>query len=143
MHQEYVSVSLSLPLLDWGRGRGMVKVAKSQLALTHTQAQQGMDNFRQNVQKLVMQFNMQARKVHIASLTDRRAEQRYQVAKRLYVMGRNSILDLNSATNEKNSAKRNHISTLQTYWSLYYTLRSMTAYDFENNISITEELPID
>ena len=73
LHQEYASVSLSLPILDWGRGKGKVKVAKSQLALTRTQAEQGMNDFSQNVEKLVMQFNMQSLKVHIADLTDRRA----------------------------------------------------------------------
>lgn len=140
--QEYASLSVSLPILDWGRGKGRVKVAKSQLALTQTQAEQGMNDFNQNVEKLVLQFNMQARKVHIASLTDKRAEQRHAVARRLYIMGRSSILDLNSAINEKNSAKRNSINAMRTYWSLYYTLRSMTAYDFENNVPLAEELPI-
>lgn len=142
MHQEYAGISLSLPILDWGRGRGKVKVAKSQLALTRTTAEQGMNDFTQNVQKLVLQFNMQARKVRIAALTDRRATQRHTVAKHLYVMGRSSILDLMSAVSEKNYAKRNFISTLRTYWSLYYTLRSLTAYDFEHNLPLTEELPL-
>ncbi|MDE5881238.1 MAG: TolC family protein, partial [Muribaculaceae bacterium] len=142
MHQEYASVSLSLPILDWGRGRGKVKVAKSQLELTRTQAEQGMNDFTRNVEKLVLQFNMQARKVRIAALTDRRATQRHTVAKHLYVMGRSSILDLMSAVNEKNYAKRNFITTLRTYWSLYYTLRSITAYDFERNLPLTEELPL-
>lgn len=142
MNQEYASVSLSLPILDWGRGKGKVRVAQSQLSLTNTQVEQGMNDFNQNVQKLVLQFNMQARRVHIASLTDKRAEQRHSVARRLYVMGRSSILDLNSAVNEKNSARRNHLNTLRTFWSLYYTLRSMTAFDFERNIPISEELPI-
>ena len=64
------------------------------------------------------------------------------VARKLYIMGRNSILDLNSAITEKDNARRNHISTLQTYWSLYYTLRSMTGYDFEHNKELKEELPI-
>lgn len=142
-NQEYARVAVSLPILDWGRGKGQVKVAKSQLDLTNTQAEQGMNDFCQNVQKLVLQFNMQARKVHIASLTDKRAEQRHAVARKLYIMGRSSILDLNSAINEKNSAKRNSIATMRTYWSLYYTLRSMTAFDFEHNIAISEELPKD
>ena len=141
-NQEYASVSISLPILDWGRGKGQIKVAKSQLALTNTQVQQGMNNFQQNVQKLVLQFNMQARRVHIASLTDQRADQRHMVARKLYIMGRNSILDLNAAINEKNSARRNRINTMQTYWSLYYTLRSMTGYDFEHNIPLSEQLPI-
>ena len=142
MNQEYASVSISLPILDWGRGRGKVKVAKSQLALTNTQVDQGMNDFNKNVEKLVLQFNMQARRVHIASLTDRRAEQRYNVARRLYIMGRSSILDLNAAINEKGIAKRNHINMLRTYWSLYYTIRSVTAFDFENNKPLTQQLPI-
>lgn len=142
MNQEYASVSVSLPILDWGRGRGRVKVARSQLALANTQAEQGMDDFCQNVRKLVLQFNMQARKVRIAALTDQRAEQRHCVAKRLYVMGRSSILDLNAAVSEKNTARRGRISALQTYWTLFYTLRSITSFDFEHGKLITEELPM-
>lgn len=142
LHQEYASLALSMPILDWGRSRGKVKVAKSQLALARTQAQQGMDDFRQNVEKLVMQFNMQARKVRMAALTDRRAHQRHDVARRLYIMGRSSILDLNSATSEKNSARRGSIMAMSTYWSLYYTLRSLTAFDFETGTPLAEQLPV-
>lgn len=143
MSQEYASVSISLPILDWGRGKGKVKVAKSLLALTNTQAEQGMRDFYQNIQKLVLQFNKQARKVNIASLTDRRAEQRHNIARKLYVMGRNSILDLNASVSEKNAARKNRIYSLQTYWSLYYTLRSMTGFDFEHQVLLQEALPIE
>lgn len=142
MSQEYASISISLPILDWGRGKGKVKVAKSLLDLTNTQAEQGMRDFYQNVQKLVLQFNMQARKVNVASLTDRRAEQRHSIARRLYIMGRNSILDLNASVSEKNAARKNRITSLQTYWSLYYTIRSMTGYDFEHQVALQEALPI-
>ncbi|MDE7346895.1 MAG: TolC family protein [Muribaculaceae bacterium] len=139
LHQEYASITLSVPILDWGRGRGKVKEAKSQLALAETTADQGMNDFKQNVEKLVMQFNMQARKVSIASLTSRRSTQRHSVAMKLFVMGRIGILDLMNAVNEKNVAKRSFIAAMRTYWSLYYTLRSMTAYDFEHNTEITNE----
>ena len=40
---------------------------------------------------------------------------------------------------EKDSARRNYISALYNYWSLYYTLRSMTLYDFERNTILTED----
>ncbi|MDY5087910.1 MAG: TolC family protein, partial [Alloprevotella sp.] len=142
LNQEYASVSLTIPILDWGRGKGKMRVAQSQLDLARTQAEQGMTDFTQGVQKLVLQFNMQARKVHVAALTDQRAEQRHHIARRLYIMGRNSLLDLNAAVNEKNAAKRQFIYTLQTYWTLYFTLRSMTAYDFERRMPLTEQLPI-
>ena len=143
MSQQSVSVTIALPILDWGRGKGRVREAKSQLALTRTQVEQGMRDFCQNVEKLVLQFNMQARKVRVASLTDQRAEKRHLVARKLYIMGRNSILDLNASISEKDSARRNHIATMQTYWSLYYMLRSMTGYDFEHQKELKEELPVD
>ena len=42
---------------------------------------------------------------------------------------------------EKDSARRNYISALRTYWSLYYGLRSMTGYDYEKNQKIAENYP--
>ena len=141
MTQEYGSLTISLPILDWGRGRGKVRVARSQQELVEIQAQQGMEDFTHNVQKLVSQFNMQARKVRIARLTDRRARHRHTVAMRLYIMGQNTLLDLNDAIAEQNSAGRSYLYAMSTYWSLYYTLRSMTGYDFREHCSITEQLP--
>ncbi|MBP3373698.1 MAG: TolC family protein [Bacteroidaceae bacterium] len=140
--QEYGSVSLSLPILDWGRGRGMVRVAKSDLELTQIRSEQGMDDFRQNVQKLVSQFNMQGKKVRIARLTEKRAEHRYNVAMRLYIMGQTSLLELNDAIAERNASRRSHISSMSTFWNLYYTLRSITGYDFQTRHPLTEQLPI-
>ena len=141
MTQEYGSLTISFPILDWGRGRGKVRVARSQQELVEIQAQQGMEDFTHNVQKLVSQFNMQARKVRIARLTDRRARHRHTVAMRLYIMGQNTLLDLNDAIAEQNSAGRSYLYAMSTYWSLYYTLRSMTGYDFREHCSITEQLP--
>jgi hypothetical protein len=46
---------------------------------------------------------------------------------------------LNASISEKDSARRNYISALYNYWSLYYTLRSMTLYDFERNTILTED----
>ena len=141
MNQYYASVGISLPILDWGRGKGQVRVARSNVDLVNTQAEQGMKDFELNVCKMVRQFNLQRQYVLVASKADRTAERRYDVAKRLYILGKSTILDLNSATTEKDSARRNYISALRTYWSLYYGLRSMTGYDYEKNQKIAENYP--
>ena len=142
MHQEYGSITFSLPILDWGRGKGSVKVARSQQELIELQVQQGMEDFRQNVQKVVVQFNMQAKKVRIAKLTHKRAEDRYKVAMHLYVSGQSSLLDLNDAIAERNSAQSSYLYAISTYWSLYYTIRSMTGYDFLNDCELVHNLPV-
>lgn len=141
--QEYIALTISIPILDWGRGKGSVRVARSQRDNTEILVKRGMQIFRQNVQRLVLQFNMQARKVSIAYRTATQANQRYNVARHLYILGRSTILDLNSAVAEKDAARRNYIGSMQTYWSLYYTLRSLTGYDFQYNMPLAEALPIE
>ena len=126
MNQQYVSIGVSLPLLDWGRGKGQVRVARSRLELTQTQSEQALQDFRLNVLKMVRQYNLQAYRVRIAYRTRQTALRRYEVARWLYLQGRTSLLEFNASTSEKDNAQRAFISALQTYWSLYYGLRSMT-----------------
>ena len=141
MNQQYASIGISLPILDWGRGKGRIRVAKSQVDLINTQAEQGMRDFEQNVARMVRQFNLQSQYVEVAEKTARTADRRYEVAKRLYILGKSTILDLNASITEKDAARRSYISALKSYWSLYYGLRSMTGYDFERNQKIEENLP--
>ena len=125
LNQEYASIGISLPLLDWGRGKGRVRVAQSQLELTETQAEQGMQDFRLNVTKMVRQFNLQAYRVEVAYRTRAVALRRYEVARWLYIQERSTLLELNSSITENDAAQRNFIAAIRTFWSLYYGLRSM------------------
>jgi len=139
LNQQYVELGIRLPILDWGRGKGQVRVAQSRRDMVFTQEEQNRSNLEQNIQKIVKQFNLQTGKVVIAAKTDQTAERRNEVARKLYLLGESTILDLNASILEKDSAKRNYIDALYNYWFLYYTLRSLTLYDFENNIPLTED----
>lgn len=140
MDQQYVSLSVSLPILDWGRGKGQVRVAKSNRDLVQTQVEQDKTDFDLNIRKLVKQFNLQAQRVHIAARTDTTAQRRADVARRLYLLGQSTILDLNASITEKDSARRNYVTALYDYWSLYYTLRRLTLYDFRQDQPLEEDL---
>jgi outer membrane protein TolC len=141
-NMQRVSVGIMLPVLDWGRGKGNIRVARSQLDLINSQVEQEKVDFDQNVRKLVMQFNLQARRVKVAARTDETAQRRADVARRLYLLGKSTVLDLNASITEKDKSRRDHISALYTYWNLYYTLRSLTLYDFEQSRELTENLEI-
>lgn len=141
LKQQYASIGISLPILDWGRGKGRVRVARSNVDLVNTQAEQALKDFELNVCKMVRQFNLQAYRVAVAFKTDKTAERRHEVAKRLYILGKSTILDLNASITEKDRARRDYITALKTYWSLYYGIRSMTGYDFQNHCPIEKSLP--
>lgn len=138
LDQQYVTLGITLPILDWGRGRGQVRVARSNRDLVYTQVEQDRTDFDLNVRKLVKQFNLQAQRVQIAARTDETAQRRAEVARKLYLLGKSSVLDLNASISEKDTARRNHITVLYNYWSLYYTLRSLTLYDFERGRLLEE-----
>ena len=141
LNQQYVSLSLSLPILDWGRGKGQIRVARSQLALTETQVAQQRQDFEQNVVRMVRQFNLQDRRVAIAWRTDSTAQQRNEVARRLYLQGKSTVLDWNASVSEKDAARRSYIQALQQFWALYYGLRSLTQYDFARRQPLAHLLP--
>jgi outer membrane protein TolC len=112
---------------------------ESRRDMTVTQAELSRSDFEQNVFKTVKQFNSQNRNFAIAAKTDQYAEHRYDIARKLYLLERSSILDLNNAIAEKDEAKRGYINALSTYWQLYYMIRSLTLFDFEKGIPLTED----
>ena len=138
--EQSVSVSISIPILDWGRARGRVKIAQNNLELTRMHIEQNEVSFEKMVIRTVSQFNMQERQVDIARRTMQTAQHRYEVARHLYVSGNSTILDLNSAITTKDSAYRGYVSALSRYWQLYYTIRSLTAFDFNNNELIEQQV---
>ena len=138
--EQSVSVSISIPILDWGRARGRVKIAQNNLELTRMHIEQNEVSFEKMVTRTVSQFNMQERQVDIARRAMQTAQHRYEVARHLYVSGNSTILDLNSAITAKDSAYRGYVSALSRYWQLYYTIRSLTAFDFNNNELIEQQV---
>ena len=139
LNQQYVQLGIRLPILDWGRGKGQVRVAQSRRDMVFTQQELNLSTFEQNVLKAVKQFNLQTGKVDISAKADQIAERRNEIARKLYILGESTILDLNSAIKEKDAAKRDRINSLYNFWSLYYALRSLTLYDFEKGIALTED----
>lgn len=142
LDQQYASISLSLPIVDWGRGRGKVKMAKSGREAELTKLEQDKVDFEQNIIRTVKQFNLQSSKVLIAQKTDMTSERRHDIARQLYITGKSTILDLNSAISERDSAKRGYISSLASYWGYYYMIRSLTLFDFEKKMEITEDYSV-
>lgn len=139
-NHQYVELGIRIPILDWGgRGKGRISVAKSNRDMVYTQVDQDRTNFELNVNKLVKQFNLQVSRVRVAVKTDYTASRRNDIARKLYILGRSTILDMNAAITEQNSARKNYINTLYNYWQLYYTIRSITLFDFEKNIQLTED----
>ena len=133
---QVVQVGVKIPILDWGKRRGQVRVAKSNREVVLSKIRQEQMDFNQNIFLLVENFNNQAQQLNIAQEADLIAEKRYRTSVETFMIGKISTLDLNDAQNSKDEARQKHISELYYYWYYFYQIRSLTLWDFERNTEL-------
>lgn len=141
---QVVEVGLSIPILDWGKRRGKVKVAESNREVILSRTKQEQMNFNQDIFLLVENFNNQAGQLEIAKQADIIAEKRYNTSIETFMIGKIDILDLNDAQKSKDEAKLKHIQELYKFWNYFYNIRSVTLYDFimDSNLDADFEMII-
>ncbi|MDD3737470.1 MAG: TolC family protein, partial [Bacteroidales bacterium] len=128
--QQTIRVGFSLPILDWGQGRGRYKMAQSSEELTRVQVEQSRVDFEQNLMLDVHQFNIQNDQVRIAAKSDTVAAKMFEVTKQRFLIGKIDVLELNNADTKKDQNKRSYIQALNNYWTYYYNMRALTLFDF-------------
>jgi outer membrane protein TolC len=139
MNNQIVSVGVKIPILDWGKSRGKVKVAESNREVIESKIKQEQMDFNQDIFLLVEHFNNQAMQLNIAAEADDIAQQRYKTSIETFLIGKINTLDLNDAQTSKDDAKQKHISELYKYWYYYYQIRSLTLFDFQKNKTLDAE----
>jgi len=137
LDEERVTLGITVPILDWGRARGNIKMAESSLDLVSTAVEQEKIDFEQNVFLNVMQFNMQEKQLRIAAKSDTVAQKRFEVTQKRYMIGKvNDVLELNNAQIDNDNSKMNYYRSLMTYWKSYFEIRKLTLYDFRRDMPI-------
>jgi outer membrane protein TolC len=137
--QQNIRLGLTIPILDWGLGKGRYRMAVSNLELAQVTSDQALVDFQQNLVLDVEQFNLQKTQVEVAAKSDTVAMKMYDVTKQRFLIGKISILELNNADTKKDQNRRQFIQALQNYWSYFYNIRSLALYDFVNRKPLETE----
>jgi outer membrane protein TolC len=134
--QQVAGFSVSIPILDWGQGRGRVRMAQSQAETVRYQQEQLRVDYERDIFVGVMEFNAQQAQCEGALRAKNIADERFALTVAGFERGTTTVLELNTAQNEKDTADRNYIQSLATYWNSYFTLRKTTLYDFLSRTDI-------
>ena len=137
---QVVQVGFEIPLVDWGRRKGQVKVAESNRKLVESQVRQETMNFRQNLFILIERYGNQLQQVQIAKRADEIAQRRYETNEETFLIGKISTLDLNDSRVKKDEARRNYVNELYLFWYYYYQIRSLTLWDYEHSCPIDSDI---
>lgn len=130
LDQEVVGLSFSIPIFDWGLGKGKVKKAEAAAEVIRAQVEQAENDKRISLFTAVGQFNNQRQQCSVSRRAAAIAEERYSLIMEKFRTGKATVTDLNTARSENDAAMQKYVEDISKYWDYYYTLRKLTLYDF-------------
>lgn len=139
LQQDIVSVSVSIPLVDWGIRKGKRNIAQNDLSVTQISTRQEENTIEEDVIMTVGDFNIQQDLIGSAEEALDLAIMAYAETKQRFMIGKADINSLTLSLNRQQEAQRNYISALQNYWLSYYKIRKLTLHDFETGVSLSNE----
>ena len=139
LRQDMINVTVSIPLVDWGKRTRRIHAAKNNRNITIQTIEQDEYKLEQEILATVSEFNRQQGLTKKSLEAYQMATTVYDVNKQRFIIGKTDVNSLTLSLNRKDSAHRNYISALNRYWILYYNLRKLTLFDFEKRENLFVE----
>lgn len=143
LQQDLVSLTVSIPLVDWGVRKGKYNMARNNLNVVKIAARQEEISLEEDVMMTVSDFNVQQDLIASASEALDLAELAYDQTRRRFIIGKSDISSLTLSLNRQQEAQKNYIQALQNYWLNYYKIRKLTLHDFESGMSLSDRFDFD
>ncbi len=130
LDQEVVGITFSIPIFDWGLGKGRVKEAQAKAEVVRAEVEQAENDYKRNIFTAVGQFNNQKQQCTASGRAAAIARERYELIMEKFRNGTASVTDLNTAQSENDEAVTRYITDISNFWNYYYELRKLTLHDF-------------
>lgn len=136
MQQDLISLSISVPIVDWGVRKGKYNMAKNNLNVVQISARQEELQIEEDVLMTVDDFNSQISQIRSAEEALELSRMAYNETKQRFMIGKADINSLTLSLSRQQTAQQNYISALKNYWLNYYKIRRLTLYDFNERVSL-------
>jgi outer membrane protein TolC len=125
-----LTLSVQMPLWNWGAHGENVRAAEADQARTTTLAEAALEQLAHDAHFAALQLAQARRNVALFAKADSVAGRRFEVAYNRYTISRITIDNLFLAQQEKDQAVGQFAEGLRRYWEAHYRLRRLTLFDF-------------
>ena len=129
--QDVAMVTLSVPIVDWGKRKNAYMAALSKVEAAERSEQEAARDTELDVMLTVNDFNEQQTIVEASQEALNIAEDAYNQTLLRFIKAQANTTDLSLAQTNWLTAQQNKIASLQNYWITYYRLRRLTLYDYQ------------
>jgi outer membrane protein TolC len=128
--EQQARLSLSLPIVDWGRRRhalGIAQIEKEQAGRALIQLKTEYENLVRQKAKELQQLQQS---LELLEEIRAAAEERFRISNERYVLGATGITELTLAQRDKDQAFREYVRNLDAFYRAHFELRQLTGFDF-------------
>jgi Outer membrane efflux protein len=139
LDRQLAIVSMQVPILDWGRKKQAVSLAKSREKIVDAQSNLELQNIEQEIMNLAYQYALKELETANTAIADSIANISYGLVLERFRTGDAGITELDNSQAKKDAARQQYLTTQEKFWALFYQLQSATLFD----LRIKKELDVD
>lgn len=131
--QDMATITLSIPIMDWGKRKNAYLAARSNVEATERAELESARDTELDVTLTVAEFNERQAIIETASEALTIAENAYAQTLQRFIKAQADAYSLSVAQSHWQTARQNQIASLQNYWLAYYHLRRLTLFDYHRH----------
>jgi outer membrane protein len=140
---EVVTLSLDIPLWDWGRRKSMIKASEAGIATSQIALEEEQNNIILAIRKVYRNLLNLQNQIEIARQSVLNAQLTYDLNLEKYKNGDLTGMDLNIYQNQLSDKQLTYTNSLISYKLELLNLKIQTLYDFEKKSGVTPVMSID
>ena len=131
-----IGFTVSIPILDFGQNRALVKAAEARLKNTEYQKEMEMREIERSVRNLATSIGSNLQRLQLLEKNVSVAEKSFEITLRRYSDGDIDSQSLALERNRLNNAHTSYLSAYIQYQLSLAQLRQATLYDFQNDVAL-------
>jgi outer membrane protein TolC len=140
---ESVSLSLAIPLWDWGARKSRIKASEASIETAIITLEEEENSITLGIRKVYRSLLNLQNQIGIANQSVVNAQLTYDLNLEKYKNGELTGMDLNLVQNQLSEKKLSYTNSLISYKLELLNLKVQTLYDFENKIQVTPVITLE
>lgn len=128
--RQSVSITLSIPIFQWGINRNMAKMAENDYQSVLLEQETSLEKFKEEIHENIFNYNMSKELADVAYRKYELSGQQFSFAATKYRVGKIAAIEFSYANKEYLEAKQSYLSVLKSLFVNYYKIRHLALYDF-------------
>lgn len=125
------SVSLTIPVVDYGKGRDNLILAKLEKETWEMRIETRIADFEHNLSRQLLDFDITIRNINNSRRAKKLAMDVYQMKVEQYKIGLVTLRELNESYTDLLNANENYVGNIASFWTGYYSIQGVALFDLQ------------